>query len=204
MSAEDAPPDDPALITRDLLFELLAELDAALEGEEPVSLLVVGGAAVMVIVEERTTYDVDVARPELQDPIMRAAAVIGDRRGLRSDWLNDAFLKAFPERAAATASRETTAVYAGDNLRVLMPPAHELIRLKLAAGREQDIKDLAELMAREATNWTIEEWISHLEATFGEQLDAAELGRLMRAYFEARRRTLEREQWPPPERRLGR
>lgn len=159
---------DPTInsIDRALLTRLLTDLDDALTGQPPVALLVVGGAAVMQLVDHRTSVDVDVAHPTLNQHVLVAATQVAERHNVRTDWLNDRFRVAYPNASDALAALSLTPIYEGTNLTVRMPPVQELQKLKLMAARPQDLSDLAELMAVEAPERTVDEWVTHFEAMF--------------------------------------
>ena len=73
----------------DQLRELFAEIDTELAGrDEPVRVLVAGGAALAFRWDDRTTYDVDLVDGEFPADLRQAVAVVAERHSLEHDWFN--------------------------------------------------------------------------------------------------------------------
>lgn len=103
-------------------------------------ILLVGGAFMMLVLEQReTTKDVDAYFAAHPEAIREAAARVARERGLRPDWLNDAvkgFLYTRPE---------TTLWLECPGLRVYAPHPSYIFAMKAIAGRPGDLRDLRAL-----------------------------------------------------------
>lgn len=124
------------------ILELVAEVDYELsDRSEPISIVVVGGAAIALQWGNRTTYDVDIASDDMPLELRLAVARVGNRRGIRPDWLNDG-VKGF----VPVFSPSLKTVYEGRNLRVLGADAKYLLAIKLRRSRIVDRIDILFLM----------------------------------------------------------
>ena len=123
---------DPAEL-RDLLQELVRRVEArGVTG----AIRIVGGAALALRypddAEVRTTRDVDAVwepRAEVGEVIAELAA----ERGLEADWINP---------AAASWLRTDPPNPAEGQFEIVIATPEQLVAMKLAAGREQDLADL--------------------------------------------------------------
>lgn len=166
-----------ATAIRALLTELAAELHA--RGAQA-DVFVVGGAAMALAYDaSRATRDVDAIFIPKQ-VVYDAASVVGERHGLRPDWLNDG-VKGYLHGDDPNAER----VFDEPGLRVDVASPRYLLAMKLYASRpgdEDDIKVLyrlcgfsraeqgVELVEASYPGWSIPARVRFLLAElFGEQ-----------------------------------
>ena len=124
------------------IIELIAEVDHELgDRSGPISIVVVGGAAIALQWGNRTTYDVDVVSDDMPLELRLAVEQVGNRRGIRPDWLNDG-VKGF----VPVFSPSLKAVYEGRNLLVFGADAKYLLAIKLRRSRIVDRIDILFLM----------------------------------------------------------
>ena len=127
----------------------LADLDgrARAMGLAAVDVLLVGASAGILtgqLPRHRTTTDCDVIEVQpagAEDVLMAAAEAVASERGLPRNWLNtDAQMlrHALPE---SWRDRAET-VFVGEAMRVMAIGRLDLIRMKVYAGRAQDLDDL--------------------------------------------------------------
>ncbi len=159
--SDDSPSD--ALLSIESIRRLLIELDEELgatgaSGE----LFVVGGAAMALGYGAReATRDID-ALFEPKTAIADAAESVGERNGLRADWLNDA-MKGFlhgndPERRLALDL---------PSLQVFVASPRYLLAMKLLSARiERDADDIAMLLNLAGVT-TVNEALDLVEAAYG-------------------------------------
>jgi len=128
---------------RDEINEALHELAEELDGRGVVArLYLVGGAAMVLAYESRfSTDDVDASSYPAED-VLAVAAEVGERRGLRSDWLDDSVKVYLP-----TASEpEWRPVFKVGSVDVVVADERTLLAMKMRASRglrdEADIQFL--------------------------------------------------------------
>ena len=118
------PPKRPAELDVKRLRDLFAELDAELDGRnEPVRVLVAGGAALAFRWSGRTTYDVDLLGGDFPADLRRAIAVVAERHNLESDWVNAGAVvgnAAFPREP--TPRRQPRSPWSCSSVRPRRPP----------------------------------------------------------------------------------
>lgn len=125
-----------APLIRELLETLGRRLDA--KGVEA-TIYVVGGSAVALEYDgRRTTADVD-ARFEPRTTVLEEAALLADEYGLKPNWLNDASKAFIPDGVDTEAQR-----LPGLNVTIASP--RYLLAMKMAAGRDRDVPDIAAIM----------------------------------------------------------
>ncbi|GGJ75047.1 hypothetical protein GCM10010123_01300 [Pilimelia anulata] len=127
------------LLSRAELVSLLEEVGAELAGRGlRGDVFVVGGAALALAYNvRRSTRDLD-AVFEPKQVVYEAARVVGARRGLPADWLNDA-VKGFLPGADPNA----TTLFERAGLTVRVASAPYLFAMKAAAARvERDSQDI--------------------------------------------------------------
>ncbi len=135
-----------------LLLELGEDLHARGVRAE---LFIVGGAAMALAYNtRRATRDVDaVFEPKTQ--IADAAARVGARHGLPSDWLNDAVKGFLPG-----ADPQQRALLSAPGINVSVPSPEYLLALKVAAARvdrdADDIRSLADLCGARSADQVLE------------------------------------------------
>ena len=131
-------------LNADMLLDLFAEVDAELEGHgEPLSILIVGGAAIALQWGGRWTNDVDVVSEGMTSELRAAVAKIGARRGLRSDWINDA---AKIKAASPEIGLKPQTLYVGKRFSVYGADARYLLAMKLMSRRPIDRADIPILL----------------------------------------------------------
>ena len=125
---------------RSLFSEIDAELSAG--GSKTVyRVVIVGGAAVALVVPGRLTGDVDVVSEGMPDELRRAAASVAARHNLRPDWINDA-AKAKTVAIAA----EPEPVFEGRSLIVESASLRYILAMKLTSARPIDHDDCVALV----------------------------------------------------------
>jgi len=132
----------------------LAQLGQELQDlgvQHPVRILLVGGAFMLLQVQNRrATDDIDVLLIDIEDattsplyPTFRAAVrAVTTRNRLNSSWLNDVigdFLR------DASNVPEGTLWHRYGKLEVFLPPKEYILALKLLAGRTKDMPDIKAL-----------------------------------------------------------
>lgn len=141
------------------ILELIAEVDHELaDRDEPISIVVVGGAAIALQWGNRTTYDIDIASDDMPLELRSAVAQVGNRRGIRPDWLNDGVKGYVPIFSPSLRS-----VYEGRNLLVFGADAKYLLAIKLRRSRIVDRIDILSLM--KLTGLVDKEALLHLVET---------------------------------------
>ena len=113
--------------------------------DEPLTMLVVGGAAISMQWDPgRLTRDVDVVSEGLPPKLWQVVADVAEGQDrVASDWLNAA------ARIGALApdfDPEPTLLYRGQNLHVYGASARYVLAMKAVAGRPVDIKDMPALL----------------------------------------------------------
>ena len=121
----------------DALQELSDELKRA---RVKAHLYLVGRAAIaMTFRDSRRTYDLDVLITEGHGAVIDATRRIATRRGWPETWLNQqaaSSIPKLPDRRAAT-------VFGSSNLVVPGASAEHLLAMKVRAGRQIDLPDIA-------------------------------------------------------------
>ena len=135
---------EPAL-TRDDIHRLLTEVGAYLHVRGwTATVYVAGGAAMSLLFDGRTTTrDIGAVFRSDRGQLDAAVRDVAHRHGLPVDWLNDRVTRLTPTAADADA---TELVVPG--LRVLVSSERHLLAMKMLAGRERDVPDLALLFER--------------------------------------------------------
>ena len=103
---------------------------------------VVGGAALIAgFGRERSTKDIDGRIVSAKAEVLAAAAKVGRRNGLPEDWLNEKAALFLPE----TADERAATMFNSPGLVVTGASAEHLLAMKMLAGRDVDIDDIAHL-----------------------------------------------------------
>lgn len=126
------------------LLSLLAEVDTELAGDpngEPVHLVIVGGAAMAMLMDARCTGDVDVVSETITGELRAAARRVAQRHGLRPDWINDA-----AKFKAVNVAVEPERVFSGERLVVDSAGRRYILAMKLLAARPVDLGDCVHLV----------------------------------------------------------
>ncbi|GEM_PF-2833981 len=133
----------------DHIFNLLSEKYAELGGTERVSLMLVGGAAIITRFLYRvSTLDIDALFPKT-GPFLRAAEEIGKAENLPEDWINDEFVGT-PSFSAKLADKMTLYKSFSDGLlNVYSLPDPYLIAMKMRSNRPTsgDLDDVIHMVA---------------------------------------------------------
>lgn len=155
-------------------------------------LMIVGGAALALMWEDRTTHDIDVLRTDRaaapQDPVpagrrtpsidlismrftpemARAARLVAEAEGLPRNWLNGAVAIFAP-----AGDLQPQGLHRSDCLTVEAPSATVLLAMKLHAARGQDLDDAARL-ARDAGISDPDEMLALVADAYGADAATAE------------------------------
>ena len=132
----------------------LADLGRELQNlgvEEPVRILMIGGAFMLTQLHNRsTTQDVDVLLKDIDDPtasplyqtFKAAAQAVARRNHLSITWINDVIAD-FLRNVGTVPEGTLWRTYA--MLEVYIPPDEYILALKLLAGRQKDREDILAL-----------------------------------------------------------
>src|ERR1051326_2310742 len=135
----------------------LAELGEELERqgiEQPIRLLVIGGAFMLLQIQNRkSTDDIDVIFKDAEHPLASplyqafkgAVQTVAMRKRLRGSWLNDIMAEILQEISHVPAG---TLWRRYGKLEVFFPPKEYILALKLLAGRRKDRDDILALCQR--------------------------------------------------------
>lgn len=131
---------------REELWKLLEELNDRLADQGVrTELYVVGGSAMALGYDNtRATMDVDCRIGESAHEVHEAAQTIAREHGLAEDWLNEAAAQTLMIPEEPDTAQRT--VFAKPNLIVTIASPERMIAMKTAAGRNIDLKDIAELL----------------------------------------------------------
>lgn len=134
---------DPAL-TRDDIRRLLTEVGAYLHVRGwTATIYVAGGAAMSLLFDGRTsTRDIDAVFRSDRGQLDAAARDVALRHDLPVTWLNDRVAHLVPTAVDADAAELVL-----PGLHVLVSSARHLLVMKMLAGRDRDVPDLALLFA---------------------------------------------------------
>lgn len=150
----------------DITSALKALGEAAALDDRTIQLLVLGGAAMSLIFDNReSTRDVDAVfvSPEDGAYIRRLAAAVADRLGLPRDWLNDG------AKGYVRPPIHETIVFEAPGIVVAVPSLEQLVGMKLSAWRDDiDVVDAEKILGalkacnkeREALWRSIERYVS--------------------------------------------
>ena len=135
----------PALSKAELI-ELLETLSQRLRRKRAVARLYVIGDACMALAygRGRSTADIDARIDTGHTALTEAAHEIARERGLPQSWLNEQATSAIPRRP----DRRAQTLYESPHLVVTGASAEYLLAMKLEAGRDKDVEDIAYLLDR--------------------------------------------------------
>jgi hypothetical protein len=136
-------------LSRDRIIEAFEALASHLPvAEEPIELVIVGGAALVLLYGARdSTKDIDALALDTRDAssIFDAAHAVAQSLGLPADWLNDG-AKGYLHGLSLG-----DVVFRSPGLIVRTPAAAQLLAMKLSAWRDDvDIADAALLLSKMA------------------------------------------------------
>ena len=128
------------------LIELLDTLSQRLQRKRTIARLYVIGGACMALAygRGRSTRDIDARIDTGHGALIEAARDIARERGLPQSWLNDQATSAIPRGP----DRRAQTLYESHHLIVTGASAEYLLAMKLEAGRDKDIEDIAYLLER--------------------------------------------------------
>lgn len=135
----------PAL-SKSELTELLDALSERLHSRRTVARIYMIGGACMALAygRGRSTEDIDARIDTGHGALTDAAREIARERGLAESWLNEQATSAIPR----TPDRRAQTLYESPNLVVTGASAEYLLAMKLEAGRDKDVEDIAYLLER--------------------------------------------------------
>jgi hypothetical protein len=134
-----------ALFSKQQIIELLERLGAlAKEQNEEIELLLMGGAVMVLVYEQRlSTRDVDAVflSPPETAPIRELIEQIATEHNLPEDWLNDA------AKGYLVGLGQNSVIFSTAGITVKMPPIAQMLAMKLCAWRDDvDIEDARRLL----------------------------------------------------------
>jgi hypothetical protein len=134
--------DDTARLTRADILDLLTQVGAFLDHRGwRATVYVAGGAAMSLLFDARAaTRDVDAVFRSDAGQLAAAVRHVADQNGLPATWLNDNVAALVPSADDADAVELTF-----PGLQVLLSSPRHLLAMKMLAGRERDLDDLAVL-----------------------------------------------------------
>jgi len=153
---------DPSL-SHDDIRRLLTEVGGFLHVRGwTATIYVAGGAAMSLLFDDRaTTRDIDAVFRSDRGQLDAAIRDVATRHGLPMEWLNDRVTSLVP---ASPDDHAGELVVPG--LRVLVSSERHLLAMKMLAGRDRDLPDLALLFGRLAIT-SPEEAVRITEDVFG-------------------------------------
>jgi len=124
------------------LFERLGHL--ARERNEEIELLVIGGAVMVLVYDQRlSTRDVDAVflSPSETATVRELVNQIAAEHNLPDDWLNDA------AKGYVVGIGQSSVIFSAPGITVKMPPVVQMLAMKLCAWRDDvDIEDARRLL----------------------------------------------------------
>ncbi|TCC41813.1 DUF6036 family nucleotidyltransferase [Kribbella speibonae] len=135
----------PTVLGKTEILSYLGEVADELAARQLVCRLVVVGGSYLALHDLReATADVD-SLTELTDGLRDVVRVVGERHGLRPDWLNDSAMTFAP---AGLKVEDCELLYEHTNLLVLGPSPDQVFLMKLLASRAPDHDDMTVLWPR--------------------------------------------------------
>lgn len=134
---------------------MLVELAERIDPDQPVELIIAGGAAMTSAGLRQMTADVDVVS-DLPADVLAAATSVADDRDLSPRWLNANAISFLPSDAQAHV------IVQHGPLTVRAVSANDLFVMKLDAARPRDVDDLRVLW-KHCTYATAEEAVADFE-----------------------------------------
>ena len=176
----------------------LGEVDHLLSrNDEPVRVVIAGGAAMLDRSPSRQTRDIDVVSEGMTDSLRHAAAVVAERHGLNLNWINDG-AKLF----AVNVELKPEPVFSGKRLVVEVAGPHYMLAMKLLSGRDSDEDDCV-MLIREVGMYDPKDLLDFIESAAHprqlrprdafwvlERLDEAKKGRRLRRIRQRLKRLL--------------
>jgi hypothetical protein len=174
-------------LDKNLILEALRRTGDRLAWPHEVEVVIVGGAAGMILGlwrPERVTEDADIA--EISPPhqprraLLAAARATAEELGLSLHWLNDDFI-AFGALDTLPDDWRMRCVEIGrfGQLRVVSPGKRDLLAMKVYAGRPQDIEDVMSClpcMTRDDLDF-IRDYLTSLDQPHRRHIDPGQLER---------------------------
>lgn len=153
-------------LTRKEIYDRLVLLGARLRPELEMELLIVGGAAGMLMNDfgpRRTTIDCDVIRyipPQIQEEIEQAAKALAAENGWASDWFNSKVM-ALDVLPAGWRSRRRLVGKFGP-ITIFAIGRLDLLATKFFANRPQDRDDIRELQPTEDELYFVRRYLEQM------------------------------------------
>jgi hypothetical protein len=139
------PPPGPTVLGKTEILSYLGEVAEELAARRLTCHIVVAGGSYLALHDLReSTADVD-SLTKLSDGVRDAVRSVGERHGLRADWLNDSAMTFAP---AGLDLDDCELLYEHSNLTVLGPSPDQMFLMKLLASRAPDHDDMWVLWAR--------------------------------------------------------
>jgi hypothetical protein len=134
-----------ALFSKQQIIELLERLGSlARERNEEIELLLIGGAVMVLVYEQRlSTRDVDAVffSPAETATVRELIKQIAAEHNLPEDWLNDA------AKGYVVGIGQSSVIFSAPGITVKMPPVAQMLAMKLCAWRDDvDIEDARRLL----------------------------------------------------------
>lgn len=134
-----------ALFTKQQIIELLERLGSlATEQNEKIELLLIGGAVMVLVYEQRlSTRDVDAVflSPAETTNVRKLVKQIAAEHNLPEDWLNDA------AKGYVVGLGQSSVIFSAPGITVKMPAIAQMLAMKLCAWRDDvDIEDARRLL----------------------------------------------------------
>ena len=150
------------------IFSMFEEMSAYMKQRRTRGRIYVFGEGAMLMAYGRSvkTEDVDVQIDEGHGAITEAARVIGRRRGLEDNWLNEEGVPCLP----TSRKHDGEVVFDGEGLKVVRASPQMMLALKIETGREKDEKDTQLLMRRLGVTTTEQAEDIHREVFRGMQV----------------------------------
>lgn len=151
-----------------LLYELAKKLNKVYK-HQPISITVVGGAAIILQSEFRdVTEDIDIVKDKLLD-IKQSALEISEKFDLNNDWINDNFMysKSFSKKYVKYIKLYKT-IY---NLSIYVLDLKAVACMKMIAGRDgtNDLSDIKSIVKE--TGLTKDESVLVLTGLYGDNYE---------------------------------
>ena len=177
--------------------------------------MIAGGAALVLMWQDRTTHDIDVLEHRIRTPpseadterrttavdfismripaeLAHAARLVAESEGLRRNWLNGAAAIFTP-----AGELDPQVLHQTEDLTVAAPSPGVLLAMKLYAARDWDLQDAVRL-ARDTQVTDLDQMLAMVVDAYGAAAATAEIDDFAhRALSLARRETHNRRRKPP-------
>jgi hypothetical protein len=145
VSRRSTPQPGPTVLGKTQILNHLGEVAGELSDKNVACRLIVVGGSYLALHDLReSTADVD-SLTTLTEELKAVVRKVGERHGLRADWLNDAATMFAP---AGLNPDKCEVLYEHTHLTILGPPPEQIFLMKLLAGRAPDHDDMTVLWPR--------------------------------------------------------